>query len=72
MNATKKAMSAVILSMIVAAPLAVTSDAKPVRSKRYCHGHWDWKKFKDVEHCHCFPGVKYYRTTSQLDDCPGF
>lgn len=72
MNTTKRTMSAVMLSMVVAAPLAVTAEAGAVRSKRYCHGHWDWSKFKDVEHCHCFAGVKWYRTTSQLNDCPGF
>ena len=56
--------------MIVAAPLAVTANAGPVRSERYCHGHWNWKKLKDVERCHCFSGVRIYRNASQMGNCP--
>ena len=70
MNTAKKAMPVLVLSMIVAAPLAVTAEAGSVRSKRYCHSHWSWKKFKDVEHCHCFRGVKIYRNASQMGKCP--
>ena len=72
MNTTMRAMSAATMSMILAAPLAVTAEAGAARNKRYCHSHWDWTEFRDVEHCHCFPGVKWYRTTSQLDNCPGY
>lgn len=56
----KTAMLTAAIAMTMTGPLAVTAKAGSVKSGKYCHNHWNWKKFRQDAHCHCYHGVREY------------